>query len=228
MLFWCKRKKITIIDCDYNFLFKFINSETYFFDYFFNIDEINIINDKLGLIEKLKIKYLASKYPNIKINILKHINLDDFIKQETTITDVDDEINILLSKIYIIINLLDDGTKQMINNKINSLINEYQTKLENSKPQFNTENKPSLILEDTSSKTLRNNLIFSLEMIIQNLNTKGKIIKLSKKINQYLQYLSGNEINIEDDEIFLKIKEIVNLSKIIEETKYIEELKKIY
>ena len=116
----------------------------------------------------------------------------------------------------------------MINNKINSLINEYQTKLKNSKPQFNTESNPSLILEDTSSKTLKNNLIFSLEMIIQNLNTKGKIIKSSEKINQYLQYLSDNEINTEDDEIFLKIKEIVNLSKIIEETKYIEELKKIY
>ena len=216
--------EITVIDGDYNFLFDFLNSLT---DPFFNFrgtNTLNIVNNKLSFIEKLKIKYLASIYPEIKINILQDINLDDFIKQETSIENIDNEVNELLSKIYSMIELLDNKTKQVIIDKINFLINEYQTKLENSKPQFNIENNPSLILEDISPKTLRNNLIFSLEMIIQNLNNKRKTISLSEKINQYQQYLLGNEINIENDEIFLKIKEIVNVSKSISETKYKDKL----
>ena len=67
----------------------------------------------------------------------------------------------------------------------NNLKKCYQTKLEKSKPQFNIENNSSLTIEDTSPKALRNNLIFSLEIIIQNLNNKRKIISLSEKINQY-------------------------------------------
>ena len=220
-------KKITIIDCDYKYLYNFIMQKIGYYNWL-HVKEINIVNDKLNFIEKLKMKYFASIYPNIKINILQDINLDEFIKQETSIEDVDDEINILLSEIYSMIKYLDGVTKQTIVNKINSLINEYQTKLENSKPQFNIENNPSLIFEDISPKTLRNNLIYSLEMIIQNLITKGKIIKLSEKIGKYLHYLLGNEINVKDDEIFIKIKEIVNIAKIIEENKYVNILKELF
>ena len=220
-------EKVTIIDCNYKFLLNFFKQNNNFFDHFLFIKEINIINDKLSFIEKLKIKYLASKYPNIEINILQDIDLDEFIKQETSIENIDNEVDILLSKIYSMTISLDGGTKQAIINKINSLINEYQTKLENSKPQFSMGNDSVLTIEDTSPKTLRNNLIFSLEMIIQNLNTKGKIIKLSEKISQYIRYLSDDEVDIEDDEIFLKIKGIVNISKTIEETKYIDELKEL-
>ena len=220
--------EITVIDGDYNFLFDFLNSLT---DPFFNFrgtNTLNIVNNKLSLIEKLRIKYLASKYPNIKINIVQDINLDEFLKQQTNIENIDNEINELLAKIYSMIDLLDNKTKQVIIDKVEFLINEYQTKLEKSKPQLNIENNPSLIIEDTSPKTLRNNLIFSLEMIIQNLNTKGKIIKLSEKINQYQQYLLDNKINIENDEVFLKIKDVVNMSKSISEDKYINKLRELF
>ncbi len=220
-------KKITVIDCDYKFLYNFINRKIDYADNFLNVNEINIVNDKLSFIEKLKIKYLASKYPEIKINILQDIDLDEFIRQETYVEDANDEINILLSNIHSMIYSLDGGTQQVINDKIKSLISEYQVKLENSKPQFSTENDSVLMIEDTSPKALRNKLIFSLEMIIQNLNTKDKIIKLSEKISQYLHYLLDDEINIDDDEIFLKIKEIINISKTMEETKYITELKEL-
>lgn len=220
-------KKITIIDGDYKFLYNFINRKIDYADNFLNVNEINIVNDKLSFIEKLKIKYLASKYPEIKINILQDIDLDEFIRQETYVEDANDEINILLSNIHSMIYSLDGGTQQVINDKIKSLISEYQVKLENSKPQFSTENDSVLMIEDTSPKALRNKLIFSLEMIIQNLNTKDKIIKLSEKISQYLHYLLDDEINIDDDEIFLKIKEIINISKTMEETKYITELKEL-
>ena len=220
-------EKITIIDGDYKFLYNFINRKIDYADNFLNVNEINIVNDKLSFIEKLKIKYLASKYPEIKINILQDIDLDEFIRQETYVEDANDEINILLSNIHSMIYSLDGGTQQVINDKIKSLISEYQVKLENSKPQFSTENDSVLMIEDTSPKALRNKLIFSLEMIIQNLNTKDKIIKLSEKISQYLHYLLDDEINIDDDEIFLKIKEIINISKTMEETKYITELKEL-
>ena len=220
-------KKITIIDCDYKYLYNFIMRKIGYYNWL-HIKEINIVNDKLNFIEKLKIKYFASIYPNIKINILQGINLDDFIKQETSIENIDNEVNELLSKVYSMIELLDNKTKQVIIDKIESLINEYQTKLEKSKPQFNIDNSSSLTIEDTSPKALRNNLIFSLEMIIQNLNTKGKIINLSEKINQYQQFLLGKEINIENDETFLKIKDIINLSKSIGETKYIDKLSELF
>lgn len=221
-------KKITIIDCDYKYLYDFVLEKIGYYDIWSHVKEINIVNNKLSFIEKLKIKYLASIYPEIKINILQDINLDDFIKQETSIENIDNEVNELLSKIYSMIELLDNKTKQVIIDKINFLINEYQTKLENSKPQFNIENNSSLTIEDTSPKALRNNLIFSLEIIIQNLNNKRKTISLSEKINQYQQYLLGNEINIENDEIFLKIKEIVNVSKSISETKYKDKLSELF
>lgn len=220
-------KKITIIDCDYKYLYNFIMQKIGYYNWL-HIKEINIVNDKLNFIEKLKIKYFASIYPNIKINILQNINLDDFIKQETSIENIDNEVNELLSKVYSMIELLDNKSKQVIIDKIESLINEYQTKLEKSKPQFNMDNNSSLTIEDTSPKALRNNLIFSLEMIIQNLNTKGKIINLSEKINQYQQFLLGKEINIENDETFLKIKDIINLSKSIGETKYIDKLSELF
>ncbi len=224
-------KKITIIDCDYKFLFilfKRVTSGQYKFDHFLGIKEINIVNDKLNLIEKLKIKYISSKYSKININVLQNINLDEFINHETNTENIDNEVNELLSKIYSMIELLDNKSKQVIIDKIESLINEYQTKLEKSKPQFNMDNNSSLTIEDTSPKALRNNLIFSLEMIIQNLNTKGKIINLSEKINQYQQFLLGKEINIENDETFLKIKDIINLSKSIGETKYIDKLSELF
>ena len=113
-------KKITIIDCDYEYLYNFITQKIGYYDK--QVKEINIVNPKLGFIEKLKIKYLASIYPEIKFNILRNIDLDEFLKQETNIEDVDDEINILLSNIHSMIYSLDGGTQQVINNKIKSLI----------------------------------------------------------------------------------------------------------
>lgn len=199
---------------------------------FANISEINIINSKLSLEEKLKIKiFLLKKFPNVKVNILKDDYINNFIcKNQVKCDNLDEEINNLLNKIKNMISSLDDSTKQLIGKRINELIEQYQNDISRNNPKFEIESSSlELELVPNTLESLRKNLIISLETIIQNLNTKSRILELSKKINEYQEYLLENKnVSDENDKYFYKIKIIVELASNINGSNFIDELNKLF
>lgn len=222
-----KVKTLTIIDADYNYLKLFFNNYVNLF-YKDCLNKIIVINPKLSLIEKIAIKKLC-KSKNITVEFSDNSYLDNFLNTDNLIDNQDeDQVNKLINKIFNMINSLDEESKEIIINKIDSLIIEYQQKLNSSKPQFDFNQSLDLSVEDTSPKALKDNLIISLEIIVQNINIKSKIINFSKKINLYNQFLLGNDVEIKDDQNFDKIKKIVKLAKLLDKSECITELNRLF
>lgn len=246
-------KKITIIEGDYDFVVSIIRKRKGLISYYCNVSghgewnysflylkEINIVNPKISFNEALKIKKLASK-SEIKINILKRFDLDKYIKKEYKIDNIvqftqtesnnlDEEITNLLNNIMNMISSLDDSTKQLIEKRINELIKQYQNDISKNNPKFEIESSIlELELIPNTLESLRKNLIISLETIIQNLNTKSRILELSKKINEYQEYLLENKnVSDENDKYFYKIKIIVELANNINNSNFIDKLNKLF
>ena len=243
-------KKITIIEGDYDFVVSIIRKRKGLISYYCNVSdhgewnysflylkEINIVNPKISFNETLKIKKLASK-SGIEINILKTFYLDKFRQKEaqlnsiflTETNNLDEEITNLLNKITNIIEPLDDSTKQLIGKRINELIEQYQNDISKNNPKFEIESSSlELELVPNTLESLRKNLIISLETIIQNLNTKSRILELSKKINEYQEYLLENKnVSDENDKYFYKIKIIIELTNNINNSNFIDKLNKLF
>lgn len=243
-------KKITIIEGDYDFVVSIIRKRKGLISYYCNVSdhgewnysflylkEINIVNPKISFNETLKIKKLASK-SGIEINILKTFYLDKFRQKEaqlnsiflTETNNLDEEITNLLNKITNIIKPLDDSTKQLIGKRINELIEQYQNDISKNNPKFEIESSSlELELVPNTLESLRKNLIISLEAIIQNLNTKSRILELSKKINEYQDYLlEGKTVSDENDKYFYKIKIIIELTNNINNSNFIDKLNKLF
>ena len=246
-------KKITIIEGDYDFVVSIIRKRKGLISYYCNVSghgewnysflylkEINIVNPKISFNEALKIKKLASK-SEIKINILKRFDLDKYIKKEykidnivqftqTETNNLDEEITNLLNNIMNMISSLDDSTKQLIEKRINELIKQYQNDISKNNPKFEIESSSlELELVPNTLESLRKNLIISLETVIQNLNNKSRILELSKKINEYQEYLLENKnVSDENDKYFYKIKIIVELSSNINNSNFIDKLNKLF
>ena len=243
-------KKITIIEGDYDFVVSIIRKRKGLISYYCNVSghgewnysflylkEINIVNPKISFNEALKIKKLASK-SGIEINILKTFYLDKFRQKEaqlnsiflTETNNLDEEITNLLNKITNIIEPLDDSTKQLIGKRINELIEQYQNDISKNNPKFEIESSSlELELVPNTLESLRKNLIISLETIIQNLNTKSRILELSKKINEYQEYLLENKnVSDENDKYFYKIKIIIELTNNINNSNFIDKLNKLF
>ena len=125
---------------------------------------------------------------------------------------------------------LDDSTKQLIGKRINELIEQYQNDISKNNPKFEIESSIlELELVPNTLESLRKNLIISLETIIQNLNTKSRILELSKKINEYQEYLlEGKTVSDENDKYFYKIKIIVELASNINNSNFIDKLNKLF
>lgn len=220
-------EKVAIIDGDYESLVYFLvilnNSNN-------NLREINIVNSNLGFIEKVRINMILKNYPNIIIKFLKEIDVDEFLKNDLEKKlfadiideDLDKEIELLLDKIENITETLDFDTKKLIEDKVTRLIKEYQKQLQYLKPQFQLNNLSlDLTTDYESPKTLRNNLIISLEILIQKLYFENNLLSLSEKINNYQSFLRKNkEMDIRNDKNFEKIKTIIELAKDIKEPTY--------
>lgn len=223
--------KFTVNKGDYDYIYDTFNIFS-FFSPFENIKEINIINSELKLAEKLKIKkFFSKKFPNVKVNILKDDYIKNFIcKNQVKCDNLDEEINNLLNKIKNMISSLDDSTKQLIEKRINELIKQYQNDISKNNPKFEIESSSlELELVPNTLESLRKNLIISLETIIQNLNTKSRILELSKKINEYQEYLLENKnVSDENDKYFYKIKIIIELTNNINNSNFIDKLNKLF
>lgn len=117
---------------------------------------------------------------------------------------------------------MDFDTKKLIEDKVTRLIKEYQKQLQYLKPQFQLNNLSlDLTTDYESPKTLRNNLIISLEILIQKLYFENNLLSLSEKINNYQSFLRKNkEMDIRNDKNFEKIKTIIELAKDIKEPTY--------
>lgn len=229
-----KVKTLTIIDADYNYMKLFFSKYVNLFDDE-ELNKIVIINPKLSFFEKIAIKKLC-KSKNITVEFSNSIDLNNlFNVGDLTNNQNDDEVNKLINKILNMISSLDANSKKMIEDKIKSLIEEYQEKLKNTRPEFALNDSTlNLMIEDTSPRSLKRNLILPLEIIIQNLNTKSRILEFSKKLNQYQLFLSDSKnINIENsifanDKDFDKIKKIIELSEFLEETKFKDRLSDLF
>lgn len=78
-------QKLTIIDGDYVILFKILCT-AYAHNLFSRVQQINIVNNNMGVFELTKIKELANKYPYIRINIIRN-NVLIFTNQNDLLTE---------------------------------------------------------------------------------------------------------------------------------------------
>ena len=78
-------QKLTIIDGDYVILFKILCT-AYAHNLFSRVQQINIVNNNMGVFELTEIKELANKYPKIKINIIRN-NVLIFTNQNDLLTE---------------------------------------------------------------------------------------------------------------------------------------------
>ena len=88
-------QKLTIIDGDYVILFKILCT-AYAHNLFSRVQQINIVNNNMGVFELTEIKELANKYPKIKINIIRNnvlifTNQNDLLIEEQNQNDLLDE-----------------------------------------------------------------------------------------------------------------------------------------
>lgn len=231
-------EKITIIDGNYDSVVNLIIKINGYNSNFSNVRQINVVNSNLSFIEKMKIKFFIRHYDNIFVNFSQKIDLDEFLKPNfksdelcKNANDVYEEVESLLNKIESLIESLDNDTKKLIENKLIELVNEYQSKISNIEPAYNSDNVLKLEFEENSFSSLRIKLIISLESIILNLNPK--ILNFSKKLNQYQKYLKEN-VNIDLDDNLNTIKIIVDLANNLNKPVYkdkindlLEEMKKI-
>ena len=210
-------KTITVIDGDYKFVQKI------FKECKANLKTIVIVNTNLSNFER-KIIDKICKSNNVIVQFFDSIDQIDLKQVENT----NDIVQNLINKIKSMIVSLDDDFQKIINDKINSLIEEYQKKLTD--PEFKLNDSSfNLTTEDNSPKTLKNNLIFALETIIQNLNIKSKVLVFSKKFKNYEMILNNNKIdNTVEDENAKKIRTIINLSNFFCESKIKEQLLKLF
>ena len=212
-------KTITVIDGDYKFIKKL------FKECKANLKTIVIINTNLSNFERKRINKIF-KSNNVVVQFFDSIDQVDLKQDENT----NDIVQNLINKIKSMIVSLDDDSQKIINDKINYLIEEYQTKLKLTNPEFKLNDSSfNLTMEDNSPKNLKNNLIFALETIIQNLNIKNKVLVFSKKFKNYEMILNNNKIdNTVEDENAKKIRTIINLSNFFCESKIKEQLLKLF
>ena len=210
-------QKITVIDGDYKFVQKL------FKECKANLKTIVIVNTNLSNFERERINKIC-KSNNVIVQFVDDVDQINLEQIENT----NDIVQNLINKIKSMIVSLDDDFQKIINDKINSLIEEYQKKLTD--PEFKLNDSSfNLTTEDNSPKTLKNNLIFALETIIQNLNIKSKVLVFSKKFKNYEMILNNNKIdNTVEDENAKKIRTIINLSNFFCESKIKEQLLKLF
>lgn len=180
--------------------------------------------------KKQKLKKLIRAVTDAEIIFVKE---EDILKTTTSISDriEDEEIQQLLNQIQEICQNLPESTRQLINNKVNDIIKEYNSQKDALKPgytKYNQDNVPSLTSGGTISM-VKDTTISKLEGIILGLSREKKLIEFLKNIEKYKQLLDTNVTELSnDDSIESKIKNIIYYSNFLtldKKNKIIDKLK---
>lgn len=218
-------KDLTIIDGNYDYI------KQLFYEYLYDFDKadlkkITIVNDKLGLIEKMMIKRLCNKF-GIETEFINYFDYHDLFKEEEIIYSEKDEILEKINIINTMIESLDSKNKELVKNKVNNLINIYQNELAKSVKDVDFP-KLSLELNVNSPISLKIDLLLELDSIIQLLNDQNKNLMFLKKIEEYQLYLEkGNNVLASEDQKFDRIKDIVEMSKKMNQPIFILKLQEL-
>lgn len=191
-----------------------------------DLERIIIIGTPLNLFESLTIKEIFGKQIIIKWRSLESLEQPTEIKEET-VTVKDLEVQELLNKIRTITEIWNEKEKQEIEQKINSIIQNYKNLLEKSKNYLSS--NEILVLEPLEPSMIRENFIIKLECLYRDLYS-SIYIDLLKKIKEFEIAINNNEfkkvptnINSLED----KISFITYYSNLYE-TNYIGILHKVF
>lgn len=135
---------------------------------------------------------------SFKLDIEKYINeleeYNEYVYNDKIVNDLTSQIT---SKINELTKLGKSEYGKNIKSKVNSIIEEYQKQLKESKPILNLDNtKVNLLLEDNSYKSLRNKLIYSLKNILADIRNRIIDIKILEQLVNYRWYFSNCEAQI--------------------------------
>ena len=219
-----KIQYLTIIDGDYNCIKQLFNILCDFNDV--NLKKITIVNDKLNTVEKLMIKILC-KIAEIQVEFTENLDYQELLKSDEVLYSGKNEITEKIKQIQQMIASLDSKNQQLITNRVNNLIKEYQTKLDETVEviDYPTTN---LKLNNNSPLSLKVNLLLELDNIIQTLNSQKGYLVFLKKIEQYQLFLQNNyDESIEEDSVIVKIKKIIEISNKINRPLFKAKLQKL-
>ena len=219
-----KIQYLTIIDGDYNCIKQLFNILCDFNDV--NLKKITIVNDKLNVFEKIMIKILC-KIAEIQVELTENLDYQELLKSDEVLYSGKNEITEKIKQIQQMIASLDSKNQQLITNRVNNLIKEYQTKLDETVEviDYPTTN---LKLNNNSPLSLKVNLLLELDNIIQTLNSQKGYLVFLKKIEQYQLFLQNNyDESIEEDSVIIKIKKIIDISNKINRPLFKAKLQKL-
>lgn len=185
-----------------------------------------IVNDKLNAIEKIMIKRLCKK-ADIQVEFTENLDYQELLKSDEVLYSGKNEITEKIKQIQQMIASLDSKNQQLITNRVNNLIKEYQTKLDETVDviDYPTTN---LKLNNNSPLSLKVNFLLELDNIIQTLNSQKGYLTFLKKIEQYQLFLQNNyDESIEEDSVIIKIKKIIEISNKINRPIFKAKLQKL-
>lgn len=220
-----KIQHLTIIDGDYNCIKQLFYVDLSDFNDV-NLKKIMIVNDKLNAIEKIMIKRLCKK-ADIQVEFTENLDYQELLKSDEVLYSGKNEITEKIKQIQQMIASLDSKNQQLITNRVNNLIKEYQTKLDETVDviDYPTTN---LKLNNNSPLSLKVNFLLELDNIIQTLNSQKGYLTFLKKIEQYQLFLQNNyDESIEEDSVIIKIKKIIEISNKINRPIFKAKLQKL-
>lgn len=212
-------EELTIIDANYEYILKFVNKYIKEFEKG-SIKKVIVVNPNLSIFERIEFRNIFRE-KNIKVEFIDEINLDKIFNIDNILDwQNHEEIKNLVYEICGIIKFADDEFQNLVINKLNFMFLEYYDNIKKINPKYESKSNLELTFENNCPRNLKNNFIISLEIILQNLKFKNNLLVFSKKINQYQLFISSNKNIDVNDKNFEKIKDIVEMSKMLDNPKY--------
>ena len=216
-------EELTIIDADYEYILKFVNNYIKAFEKG-SIKKVIIVNPNLSIFERIEFRNIFRE-KNIKVEFVDEINLDKIFNIDNILDwQNHEEIKTLVYEICGIIKYADEEFQNLVVDKLHTMFLEYYDNIKKINPKYESKTNLELTFENDCPRNLKNNFIISLEIILQNLKFKNNLLVFSKKINQYQSFISSNKNIDVNDKNFKKIKDIVEMSKILDNSKYKDSL----
>ena len=175
------RSNINIIYKDFNNLTSFINNNLKIFKEYAEYNKgtnnkITFTGPKLSRVNKIDLLINIKTINNIvfqELDTSQEVEKEKTVeKEDINIYSNDEEIEKLLTRIKELIFCLPENQKEIINKKINTLLEEYKEKYNSLKPQYNYNNR-SIVLRIENATTLKLNLIRELQKIIFELESNN-------------------------------------------------------
>jgi len=152
------------------------------------VKEIIVNDTKLDLSVKIAFRTIIPLHIKIKYEEYKP---DATIKVDKSI--LNKEIQDLIDKINKLIIEFDKDRQQLIKNRVETLINNYNNQYIKLKPELNLEEEDNILsLNNNSCELQQTKLIMELTKIITLLNNKGMYTNLSKEIEEYKKIINSN------------------------------------